>query len=89
MLDDDDGGFVKLADQLPAGVEVDEIVVAEFFASKLEGGGYAFAGAVGVESGALVRVLAVTQHLAFLNALFEYRKLFILVKIFKYGSIVV
>ena len=64
VLDDDDGAAcVELADQLPAGVEVDEVVVAEFFALELVGGGDALAAAVGVEGGALVGVFAVAEGL--------------------------
>ena len=54
---------VEFADQLPAGVEIDDVVVAEFFALKLLGGGDAFAAAVGVEGGALVGVFAVAEGL--------------------------
>ncbi len=66
MLDDGDGGVglgVELADQLPAGVEVDDVVVAEFFALKLLGGGDALAAAVDVEGGLLVGVFAVAEGL--------------------------
>ena len=55
--------LVEFGDQLPAGVEVDDVVVAEFFALELDGGGYALAAAVGVEGGALVGVFAVAEGL--------------------------
>ena len=35
VLDDDDGGFVEFLRQLPAGVEIDEVVEAELFALQL------------------------------------------------------
>jgi hypothetical protein len=35
VLDDDDGGLVELLGQLPAGVEIDEVVEAEFLALEL------------------------------------------------------
>ena len=63
VLDDDDGGFVKLLRQLPAGVEIDEVVEAEFLALELGCAGDAEAGAVGVERGALVGVFAVAERL--------------------------
>ena len=63
VLDDDDGGLVELADQLPAGVEIDDVVVAKLFALELLGGGDALAAAVGVERGLLVRILAVAERL--------------------------
>ncbi len=40
VLDDDDSGFIKFRDELPACVKVDEIVVGELLALKLLGGGY-------------------------------------------------
>ena len=55
--------FVELADELPAGVEVDDVVVAELFALKLAGVGDAFAAAVDVECGFLVGVFAVAEGL--------------------------
>jgi len=61
VLDDDDGGFGELGDELPAGVEVDEIVIGEFLTLELGGAGDACAGPVGVNGGKLVRVLAVAQ----------------------------
>ena len=61
VLDDGDGRFVEFFNEGPAGIEVDEIVVAEFFALELAGVGYAQAGAVGVKGGALVGVLAVAE----------------------------
>ena len=56
-------GSVELADQLPAGVEIDEVVVAELLALELLGGGDAGAAAVGVEGGALVGIFAVAEGL--------------------------
>ena len=61
VLDDGDGGFGKFFGEGPAGVEIDEVVVAELFALELARIGDAEAGAVGVEGGALVRVFAVAQ----------------------------
>ena len=61
VLDDGDGGLLKLFGEGPAGVEIDEVVVAEFFALELGGPGDAEAGAVGVEGGALVGVFAVAE----------------------------
>jgi len=61
VLDDDDGGLVELADELPAGVKVNDVVVAEFFALKLLGCGDALSAAVDVESGLLVRVFTITK----------------------------
>ena len=62
MLDDGDGRRRReLLHQLPAGVEIDQVVVAELFALQLCGAGNAEAGAVGVERGALVGVFAVAQ----------------------------
>ena len=63
VLDDDDGGIVEFLREFPAGVEIDEVVVAEFFALELGGSGDAEAGAVSVESGALVGVFAVAERL--------------------------
>ena len=63
VLDDDDGGLVELLREFPAGVEVDEVVVAELFALELRCAGDAEAGAVGVERGALVGILAVAEGL--------------------------
>ena len=61
MLDDDDGGFGEFGDELPAGVEVDEVVVGELFTLELLRGGDAGGGSVGVEGGLLVRVFAVAE----------------------------
>jgi hypothetical protein len=63
VLDDDDGGRVELGGQLPAGVQIDDVVEAEFLALQLARAGDAQARAVGVERGALVRVFAVAQRL--------------------------
>ena len=63
MLDDDDGGLRKLLGQLPAGVEIDEVVEAEFLALELGCAGDAEAGAIRVKSGALVGVFAVAEGL--------------------------
>jgi hypothetical protein len=54
VLDDDYGRLVELLGQFPAGVEIDEVVEAQFLALKLGCAGDAEAGAVGVEGGALV-----------------------------------
>jgi hypothetical protein len=64
VLDDDDGGLVELLRQLPAGVQIDEVVEAEFLALQLASAGDAQAGAVGIERGALVGVFAVAQDCA-------------------------
>ena len=63
MLDDDDSGLVELLSQLPAGVQIDEVVEAELLALELASAGDAEARAVGVERGALVGILAVAQRL--------------------------
>jgi hypothetical protein len=63
VLDDDDRGLVELLRQLPAGVQIDEVVEAEFLALELPCAGDAQAGAVGVERGALVGIFAVAQRL--------------------------
>ena len=63
VLDDDDGRLVKFLRELPARVQIDEIVEAEFLALKLSCTGDAQAGAVGVERGALMGVFAITQCL--------------------------
>ena len=49
--------------QLPAGVQIDEVVEAEFLALELACAGDAQTGAVGIERGALVGVFAVAQRL--------------------------
>jgi hypothetical protein len=59
VLDDDDGRFPKLLRQLPAGIQVDEVIETQLLALQLRCAGNAPAGAVGVERGALVRILAV------------------------------
>ncbi len=68
MLDDRHGralGWVELGDQLEGRVGVVDVVVAEFLALQLGGGGDADARAgEGVEGRLLVRVLAVAHHLA-------------------------
>ncbi len=66
MLDDGDGGRagrVELGHQLEGGVRVVDIVVGEFLALHLPGGGDARAvGAVEIEGRALVRILAIAQR---------------------------
>ncbi len=52
----------ELLDELPAGVEVDEVVVAELLALKLAGGGDAGRRSVGVERGLLVRIFAIAER---------------------------
>ncbi len=64
VLDDDDGGFGELGDALEGGVGVVEVVVGQFLALHLPGGGDPGPRAGGVEGGVLVRVLAVAQRLA-------------------------
>ncbi len=54
-------GSVELACELPAGVEIDEVVVGELLALQLPGARDAGARAVGVERRLLVRVFAVAQ----------------------------
>ncbi len=63
VLDDGDHGLVEFLAERPAGVEVDEVVVAEFLALKLRGGGNSGAGAVDIEGGALMGVLPVAERL--------------------------
>ncbi len=67
MLDDDDGGRSlrrngELGDELPAGVQVHEIVIGELFALELLGAGDAGMGAVCIESGRLVGVFAIAKN---------------------------
>ena len=57
------GSHLELLRQLPAGVEIDEVVEAQFLALELCCAGNAQAGAVGIECGALVRIFAVAQRL--------------------------
>ncbi len=54
-------GLVELLRQVPRGLQVDDVVVAEFLALKLLAVGHALARAVAVQRGFLVRVLAVAQ----------------------------
>ncbi len=68
VLDDGDGGQVgvgglEFLGELPAGVEIDQVVEAQLFALELPGTGDAEAGAIGIEGGALVGVLAVAEGL--------------------------
>ena len=63
VLDDDHRRLVELLRQLPAGVQIDEVVEAQFLALQLRGAGDAQAGAVGIERGALVGIFAVAQRL--------------------------
>ena len=63
VLDDGDGGLIEFLREFPAGVEVDEVVVAELLALDLESRGNAGAGAVAIEGGALMGILAVAQRL--------------------------
>ncbi len=56
------GGLFKFLNQLPAGVEIDQVVVAELLAVQLAGPGDAGSGTVGVERGALMRIFAVAQR---------------------------
>ena len=51
----------KSDDELPAGVEIDEVVVGELLALKLRGSGDAGSGAVDVKRGGLVRIFAIAQ----------------------------
>ena len=63
VLDDGHHGLIEFPGQLPAGVEIDEIVEAELLALQLCCAGDAEAGAVGIERGALVGIFAVAQGL--------------------------
>ena len=63
VLHDDRGGLVELLHELPAGVQIDDVVEAEFLALQLARPGDAQAGAIGIKRGALVRIFAVTQGL--------------------------
>ncbi len=56
-------GSVELLGQLPAGVEIDEVIEAEFLALELGRSGDAEARAISIERGALVRVFAVAERL--------------------------
>ena len=62
MFDDGYAGGVELLREIPAGIEIDEIVEAEFLALQLGGSGDAGGGAVGVEGGALVRVFSIAER---------------------------
>src|SRR5690554_149519 len=65
MLDDDTGRVRERFDAFQRSIGVGHVVVAQFLALQLLGGGHAgfFRVALGVEGGALVRVLAVTHVL--------------------------
>src|SRR5690606_24548643 len=65
VLDDDTGRVCEGLHALEGGVGVGYVVVAQFFALQLFGGGHAgfFRVALGIEGGALVRVFAVTHVL--------------------------
>jgi len=58
VLHDDGGRLVKLLHQFPTGVEIDEVVEAQFLALQLASAGDAEACAIGVKRGALVRIFA-------------------------------
>ncbi len=51
----------KLLGEVPGGLQVDDVVVGKFLALELAGIGNAFARAVGIHGGLLVRVFAVAQ----------------------------
>ncbi len=68
VLDDGDGGgglgeggACEVGDEVPAGVEVDEVVEGELFASELVGGGDTSVGGVDVDGGLLVGIFAVAE----------------------------
>ena len=61
MLDDDDGGFVVLADSLERGVGIEEVVVGELFALHEPGAAEGGCRGGAKEGGGLVRILAVTE----------------------------
>ena len=63
VLDDGDHRLVELLRKLPTGFEIHEIVEAKFFALELVCAGDTHAGAVGIERGALVGILAIAQCL--------------------------
>ena len=63
MLDDDHSRLIELADQLPAGVQIDDVVVTQLLTLQLPGVGDAFAAAVRVQGSLLVRIFPVTQRL--------------------------
>ncbi len=63
MLDDDDGRLVEFLREFPAGIEVDKVVEAELLALQLSCAGDAEAGAIAVQGGALVRILAIAEGL--------------------------
>jgi hypothetical protein len=62
MVTAQDLGCVELGGERPAGVEIDEVVVAELLALQLVGVGDAEWCAVGVERGGLVGVFAVAER---------------------------
>lgn len=67
MLDDDGGGFGEFLDEFEGAVQVDKVVITEFLAVQLLGGGGAGLTDLGfsVEGGRLVGVLAVAEALDF------------------------
>src|SRR5208282_4651080 len=60
VLDDGRGGCVEFGDQLPGGVEIDEVVVGKLLAVKLGGSGNA-GGSGRVKRRGLVRILTITE----------------------------
>ena len=67
MLDDDGGGLGEFLDEFEGAVQVDKVVITEFLAVQLLGGGGAGLIDLGfsVEGGRLVGVLAVAERLHF------------------------
>ena len=61
VLDDRHGGLLKLLDQFPGSIQIDQVVVAKFFALKLFSTGDPSARAVRIEGRALVGIFPITQ----------------------------
>ena len=67
MLDDGADGFVKFLGEIPCGLQIDDVVVGEFFALELSGVGDADSRAVGIHGGFLVRIFTVAQVESFVE----------------------
>ncbi len=65
VLDDGNRRLIKLLHQLPGGIQIDQVVVAKFFALELLGAGHPGARAVSIERRILVRVFSVAKVCCF------------------------
>ena len=61
-------GLFEFLGEVPRGLQVDDVVVGKFLALELAGVGDAYAGAVGVHGGFLVRIFAVAQVESFVES---------------------